>query len=190
MQGEENGKKMSAGQVAKLSRSKLTTSEYMTLKQIKSLFSRCTKLRHLGQLKPPVDTDGPGEEEEEIGIENEEEVESDDDNHAEIQQEAVRITNEMTWSVNDWVVCKYNDKWYPGIVITIDHHVAIKCMDVPAFGKNCFKWPQHEDVSMYDPDVVVCKITPPTPVSSRVFGLSDKDFKDVNKRFLSHKSKY
>ena len=36
---------------------------------------------------------------------------------------------------------------------------ASKCMDVPAFGKNCFKWPQHEDVSTYDPDDVVCKIT-------------------------------
>ena len=76
-----------ADQVAKLARSKLTTSEYMTPKQIKSLFSRWTKLRRLGQLKPPVDTDGSGEEEEEIDIENE--VESDDDNHAEIQQEAV-----------------------------------------------------------------------------------------------------
>ena len=75
---------------------------------------------HVGLLKPPVDTDGSGEEEEEIDIENEE-VESDDHNHAEIQQEAVRITNEMTWSVNDLVVCKYNDKWYPGIIISIHH---------------------------------------------------------------------
>ena len=171
MQGEENGKQVSADQVVKLARTKLTTSEYIMPKQIKSLFSCWTKLRRLGQLK------------------NEEEVESDDDNHAEIQQETVRITNEMTWSMNDWVVCKYNDKWYPGIVISIDHHVTIKCMDVPAFGKNGFKWPQHKDVSTYDPDDVVQDHTS-IPVTSRFFGLSDQDFKDFNKRFLSHKSKY
>ena len=181
MQGEENGKKMSADQVAQLSRNKFITSEYLTAKQIKSLFSRWTKMRRVGQLKPPAENDGSIEEE----IENDEEVES--DYHAEIQQEAVRITNEMSWSVNDWVVCEYDDKWYPGIVQSIDQYVTVKCMAFPVFGKNCFKWPEPEDISLYDPDDIVCKITPPTPVSSRFLGFCDKDFKDVNACFYSRK---
>ena len=51
MQGEVNGKKMSADQVEKLSRKQLTISEYITSKHIKSLFSRWSRLLREGKLK-------------------------------------------------------------------------------------------------------------------------------------------
>ena len=64
MKGEENGKKMSADQVAKLSRNKLGTFKYLKERQIKSLFSRWSKLFREGKLKPPTEQENKTEDEE------------------------------------------------------------------------------------------------------------------------------
>ena len=71
MQGEVNGKKMSADQVEKLSRKQLTISEYITSKQIKSLFSRWSRLLREGKLKEPS--------EKEVDVKSEEDENDDDD---------------------------------------------------------------------------------------------------------------
>ena len=96
----------------------------------------------------------------------------------------------MSWSVDDWVVCQYDRKWYPGIIQSIEHDiVTVKCMEFATFGKNSFRWPQVDDISLYSPEDILCKINPPTPVSSRFFGLRDNDFKNSNALFHLNKSK-
>ena len=83
VKGKENGKKMTGSQVAKLTRSSLTTSEYLTEKQIKSLLSRWSKLKREGKLKPPTDDTASQNEEIQTGDyqENEEEQAKDNDDH-------------------------------------------------------------------------------------------------------------
>ena len=61
--------------------------------------------------------------------------------------------------------------------------ITVKSMEVPTFGKNCFKWPKSVDVLPYEPCDIICKIAPPKPISSRFFGLSEDDFKDVNGQY-------
>ena len=46
----------------------------------------------------------------------------------------------------------------------------------------------NDDVLQYEPDDILCKITPPKPISSRFFGLSDEDFGEVNAQFNVRKA--
>ena len=79
---------------------------------------------------------------------------------------------------DDW-----EGKWYPGMVKEVGDLITVKSMEVPTFGKNCFKWPKSVDVLPYEPCDIICKISPPKPISSRFFGLSEDDFKDVNGQY-------
>ena len=180
MKGEENGKKMSADLVAKLLRNKLRTFEYLKERQIKSLFSRWSKLFREGKLKPPTEQENKTEDEEPETEENED--------YAEVKEETIRITNLMSWSKDDWVAVEYEGEWYPGVVNEVDNLITVKSMSFPSLGKNCFKWPTCDDVLQYEPDDILCKITPPKPMSSRFFGLSDEDFREVNAQFNVRKA--
>ena len=77
---------MSADQVEKLSRKQLTISEYITSKQIKSLFSRWSRLLREGKLKEPS--------EKEVDDVISEEDENDDDAeqyHNHIQEQVAEV---------------------------------------------------------------------------------------------------
>ena len=145
IKGEANGKKMTGSQVAKLTRSSFTTSEYLTENQIKSLFSRWSKLKREGKLKPPTDDTASQNK----LIQTEEQAEDNDDHNAEFQEESVRITNLLSWSKDDWVAVEYEGKWYPGMVKEVGDLITVKSMEVPTLGKNCFKWPKSVDVLPY-----------------------------------------
>ena len=55
IEGETKGKKMSPEQVEKILKQKLQVSEYVTSKQIRSLFSRQSSMYRQGKLKEPTD---------------------------------------------------------------------------------------------------------------------------------------
>ena len=133
-----------------------------------------------GKLKPPTEQENKSEDEEPETEENED--------YAEIKEKTIRITNLMSWSKDDWVAVEYEGEWYPGVVNEVDNLITVKSMSFPSFGKNCFKWPTCDDVLQYEPDDILCKITPPKPISSRFFGLSDEDFGEVNAQFNVRKA--
>ena len=111
IEGEKSGKKMSPEQVEKLIRKDLPLNQYLTVKQIRSLFSRWSKQYRQGTLQEPSDNIidevvGSKEEEEEIIKEN-------------IAEQIENVVDEFNLNPDDWVVIKYGDEWFPGIILKV-----------------------------------------------------------------------
>ena len=150
----------------------------MREKQINSLFSRWSKLKQEGKLKLPTDDTASKNEE----MQNEDDQEN--------EEEQAKDNNDHNFKNNPFelrICCPgrrmigllLSTKWYPGMVKEVGDFITVKNMEVPAFGKNCFKWPKSVDVFPYEPCDIIWKIASPKPISSRFFGLAEDDFKDV-----------
>ena len=62
----------------------------------------------------------------------------------------------------------------------------MNCMQSNVTNKNRFRWPAAEDTMSYADDEILCKIEPPSPLSSGIlwrgdYCLSEKNFKEVTK---------
>ena len=65
-----------------------------------------------------------------------------------------------------WCVIKYDDDFYPGVILATDESLAqVKCMSCA--GPNRFFWPLLEDILWYPFEDVLEPIDPPNPVTSR-----------------------
>ena len=91
IEGEKTGKKMSPEQVEKLLRKALNPDQYVTVQQIKSLYSRWAKFLKDGQLEEPkgkknIDTDKIDQ-----GMDNNNDEDTDEENYAKAIQEQLII---------------------------------------------------------------------------------------------------
>ena len=84
MEGEQSGKKKSSEQVAQLIRNELDIEEYVTSRQIKSLYSRWSKLLRQGKLTDPAENSDTNDYDNQIDEEDE------DDEHENIIQDVLR----------------------------------------------------------------------------------------------------
>lgn len=67
--------------------------------------------------------------------------------------------------LNGYVIIKYEEEYWPGIVTQVHKSgVTVRCMSKSG---NCWIWPKQEDILTYNISDVVCKINPPTKVSSK-----------------------
>eukprot|EP00111_Clytia_hemisphaerica_P010078 TCONS_00029465-protein len=187
IKGEKDGKKSTPEQASLFIRNQLKPAEYVTPKQIKSLFSRWSRLYREGKLKDPKEGN--------IEIEGEEDDEEfDDDNNEEnlmneeIQQEALQISAAFScekYCNDQWVVVKFGSEWYPGQIMEVmSNLVTVSCMRYAMSAeKNAFVHPNTPDINEYSSDDVICVISAPTPVNRRFLALSEEDFKQAKTEF-------
>ena len=111
IRGEKGGKKSTAEQSSLLIRHKLKPDEYVTPKQIESLFSRWSKMYWEGRLKDPRETTDKSSSDDEF--EEEDFVDYNDDNDMitkDIQEEARVISNAIftVYHRDQWVAIKFD----------------------------------------------------------------------------------
>ena len=91
IEGEKTGKKMSPEQVEKLLRKALNPDQYVTVQQIKSLYSRWAKLLKDGQLEEPKEKENIDTDEIDQGMDNNDDEDTDEESYAKAIQEQVII---------------------------------------------------------------------------------------------------
>ena len=128
IEGEETGKKMSADQVEKLLRKDLRPDQYVTKQQIKSLYSRWAKKYKEGSLKEPQEKLQTSADFEECEVDELAKYD-DDGNDDDVEEYSMAVKEQVQLVVDqlaeykndDWVVVKYENCWYPGIVVQVSH---------------------------------------------------------------------
>ena len=106
MGGEKRGKKMSPDEVHLLLRRDLPPNEYVKPQQIRSLFSRWSKLLREGnQENEPSDDDSENYEDEAEKY------------NLDLHELANEVSTE--WKESDWVAVVYGEKWYAGVIIEV-----------------------------------------------------------------------
>ena len=95
--------------------------------------------------------------------------ELDEDGDAEqYQAELHHLETEVSvvWFKGEWLVILYENEWYPGVVVEVtDTGTVVDCMKNVSIGKNCFRCLTPKDIMTYSDDEIVCKISPPIPIS-------------------------
>ncbi|XP_068084395.1 uncharacterized protein [Anabrus simplex] len=67
--------------------------------------------------------------------------------------------------VDDNVIVKYEEEYWPGVITKVHKSgITVSCM---ARSGNFWKWPSQEDILSYSLSDILCKIKPPTKVSSK-----------------------
>ena len=87
----------------------LKPEEFITSQQIRSLYSRWSKVCGDGKLKDPNIGDISGEIYENAKLDCSEEYQSD------LQDTVNEVCK--SWNKNDCVAVTYDNKWYPGVII-------------------------------------------------------------------------
>ena len=131
MDGETSGNKVLPADAAKVIRQNLAVSEYLKPQQIKSLFSRWAKQLRENTLTPPVPkqrsvtnalSDDEGDDDEDHDDLEDEQCNTEayiQPNRYQDQLANVAVQACSFWSLNDWVVLKYNNKMFPGEIADI-----------------------------------------------------------------------
>ena len=189
MQGERNNKKLTPEQVQQEICKKLAVDEFVTAKQVKSLYSRWSKLLRQGKLNIFEE-----EKEDDRNEDEEHHDEINDDTAIEFNQfitDQIAHIFEGEYSVHDYVAVVYLEKWFPSQVITVeDTGVKLKSMRCVFDGRNQFKWPERDDILFYTNDLVLCKLDAPEPISSRnCYTLSNIDFKKASIALTNYNKK-
>ena len=91
IEGEKTGKKICLEQVEKLLRKALNPDQYVTVQQIKSLYSRWAKLLKDGQLEEPKEKENIDTDEIDQGMDNNDDEDTDEESYAKAIQEQVII---------------------------------------------------------------------------------------------------
>lgn len=118
-------------------------NEYFPASQIKSLFSRDSKLKREEKLKPPTEKIYLSDE----LVQNEIVNETNESNlivQEEFTREILSKVSTPNYSVDDWVLVKYDDAIFAGTIKEIadnEYHVA----SMHEFRANQFKWPSRTD---------------------------------------------
>ena len=179
MEGEKTGKKKSPEEVENLVRGHFSSEKYVTVSQIRSLFSRFSKDLRDGNLKDPTQV----------------EETQDFDDFADAVDDVVLILS--TWEPSSWVVVKFGKQWYPGQILNAEERgvkidevwYMVNCMERKQYGVNRFKWPRVQDIEMYEKSDLLLQIKEVIPVQeTEVIGsneivwcaLDEKDFHDAN----------
>ena len=114
IEGEESGKKSSAEEASLRIRKSLPVEEYVLPQQIKSLFSRWSKLYRENKLSieavQSLDAQSNYDSTKESNTETEEILN--------IAAEVVKDFDDPI-NINDWVVVKFGTDWFPGIVLEV-----------------------------------------------------------------------
>ena len=136
MDGEKSGKKMSPEEVHLLLRRELSSNEYVKPQQIRSLFSRWSKLLRAGKLTPPSEENDPIEEE--VGTNEDDDIEQ---YNLDLLDLAKEVSTE--WQKSDWVALVYDGKWYPGVIVEVNfelafYHMNHRCVDLSKVFKSYF----------------------------------------------------
>ena len=148
-------------------------NEYLHVSQIKSLFSRYSKLKQEGKLKPPTEMVYLSDE----CLQNEIVNKTNESNlivHEEFTREILSKVSTPNYSVDDWVLVKCDDTIFVGTIKEIaDNEYHVACMH--GCSPNQFKWPRRTDSCWYKS--IICMIKGPIPINNHgVFQLSDDDF--------------
>ena len=186
MEGEVTGKKKNPEEVEKLLRKDLIPNEYVTVQQIRSLFSRWAKEHKNGKLTEPREADTSDNDVEEINRSKPDDAEYAMDLAEEVNEVLANICN---YEVNDWIAIKYLSNWHPGQITKImsNGRVEIKLM---TYGinreRNRFVWPEEDLILQHLVKNILLHVEAPVPVGTRYFRLTDTDFKDASHLFLMH----
>ena len=195
MDGETSGNKVLPADAAKVIRQNLAVSEYLKPQQIKSLFSRWAKQLRENTLTPPV----PKQRSVTNALSDDEGDDDEDDDDLEDEQcnteayiQPNRYQDQLAnvaaqacsfWSLNDWVVLKYNNKMFPGEIVDIlvledDMRYVVDCLHESFVGRNIFHWPHPRDnATSYAEEQILCKVTHPQSCNNRGgVKLDDNDY--------------
>ncbi|CAL1273923.1 unnamed protein product [Larinioides sclopetarius] len=77
--------------------------------------------------------------------------------------------------VNNWVAVRFEDEWFPGEVIEIiGEDIKVNFMiRARQQSVNHFKWPLDTDCQRIPIASIISKISPPYPISSRLFAFHE-----------------
>ena len=163
-EGEKTGIKASPEEVHQKMRQHFSPSEYVTERQIRSLFSRLTRDLKSNSLSLDEDCDDI------------------DDIQFEVEEVATDLCNN-DYRGGEWVAIRYEGNWYPGEILIAGDKVKVQCMQRVGQGSaNNFIWGK-EDVHMYPVEDIICTIKPPIPISRRAFGLLKEDIENIKNIF-------
>ena len=105
-----------------------SSNEYLHVSQIKSLFSRWSKLKREGDLKPPTEKTFLPDK----CLQNEIVNETKESNlivQEEFSRECLSKVSTLNYSVDDWVLVKYDDTTLVGTINEIaDNECHVACM--------------------------------------------------------------
>ena len=124
IEGEKSGKKKSPEETESLVRQHFKSTEmYVTVPQIRALFSSFSKKYREGTLTEPVFN--TVEENDEItgGLDEDDKCVDDMTNTVDIAMSSL-----STWDIGCWVVVKFGRQWYPGrIVPPVENENSDEC---------------------------------------------------------------
>ena len=164
-----------------LLRKDLSVDYYVSRQQIRSLFSRWSKQLRQGTLIAPTSSN----DEMNVDCNGNECKELDEDGDAEQYQTELHHLAKVSvvWFKGEWLVILYENEWYPGVIVEVTGTgTVVDCMKNVSIGKNCFRWHTPKDIMTYSDDEIVCKISPPIPISRHGdYSLLTIDFDEANK---------
>ncbi len=111
---------------------------------------------------------------------------NDDAYYTELSSEAARVMRDISdWDVDDYVVVRYNQSWYSGIITESldDGTFRISCMEfVNKFERdNKFRWPIRKDEKTYEREDMIWKLEKPVEHIGRrmSYHTRDSEFEDA-----------
>lgn len=149
--------------------------EYVTVQQIKSLFSRMSTEKRKGTLTEPKMSTNVDKDTEAYNGEHDDDVVDDvTDNvdDADLRNTALSILTELTVECEKWVMVLYQGEMFPGVVKKIFDGgiIRIQCMEYEENKKNKFRWPTVLDINDYVYENIINSIEAPG-----VIGVSAKN---------------
>ena len=73
------------------------------------------------------------------------------------------------------------------MIFQVKEGVHVSCMQQVSAHLNSFKWPESDDVLLYQEDDVLCIVNPPLPYNRRGhYCLSEEDFNKANLLVTNH----
>ena len=106
-----------------LLRKDLTPEEYVTSQQIRSLYSRWSKLYKQGKL--PTYSLEEHDDDDISGNESDKSEHEDDAEEYEMNLHDVATELRMPWKIDDRVAVVYDKQWYPGVIVEVHYYVYI-----------------------------------------------------------------
>lgn len=86
-----------------------------------------------------------------------------------------------TINMNDYVACRYDDKWWIGLVeevSKVEQDFKVSFLHPPGPSRN-FRWPARPDVCWVSITDVICQIDAPVTVTGRTYDITEDDFKQI-----------
>ena len=180
-----------------------STKDYVTAKQIRSLFSTFTRKFKGNTLVEPTPSHitAPSETSGASTLDDDDDgYDYDDDSR---EEELMEVTEDIisqisTWEEGTWVVVRYRRKWLPGQIVPpndvnsvdIDEdHYLVSCMERKPYSNKLFKCPTKPDPPITHRSDILLEIKALTPASETELltsgevvycELSKSDFEDAN----------